>query len=220
MPPMPSPPDPRPVPERILAAALQLVEAQGIPALSQARVAQAAGVRQSHLTYYFPTRKDLLLAIVQAIHAEMKQALSLPAHAGGPASLASLRTLLAGTAHRPLMGRLMLALMAAADEDPSLRQWLLDFDAEVLGLMRADFARFGVAPADDELRLFQSAMLGASLMAAQAEQPAVAARFAHVIGLAFDRVIASCPPGPGRPAAAGKPPSRPAAPSRHRKASP
>lgn len=190
-----APADLRPVPERILAAALQLLESQGLPALSQARVAQAAGVRQSHLTYYFPTRKDLLLAIVGRIHARMTQALSLPAAEGGPASLAEFRDFLAATVHQPLMGRLMAALMAAADEDPSLRRWLLDFDQEVLGLMRADFGRFDVHPAEDDLMLFSSTMLGAALMAAQAESPAAAARFGHVIRLAVDRVVAASPRG-------------------------
>jgi AcrR family transcriptional regulator len=188
-----APTDPRPVPERILAAALQLVESQGLSGLSQARVAQAAGLRQSHLTYYFPTRKDLLLAIVERIHARMTQTLSLPEANGGPLSLAELRAFLAGTVNEPLMGRLMAALMAAADEDPSLRRWLLDFDQEVLGLMRADFGRFGVDPPEDDLMLFSSTMLGAVLMAAQADTPAAALRFGRIIGLAFDRVVAASP---------------------------
>lgn len=185
--------DARPVPERILEAALRLVESQGLSALSQARVAQAAGLRQSHLTYYYPTRKDLLLAIVERIHARMTQTISLPDANGGPLSLGELRAFLAATVQAPLMGRLMAALMAAADEDPSLRRWLLDFDQEVLGLMRADFARFGVHPSEDDLMLFSSTMLGAVLMAAQADSPAASGRFARVIGLAFDRVVAASP---------------------------
>jgi AcrR family transcriptional regulator len=51
--------------EKILAAALKLLNEQGFPALTQTRVAEVAGVRQSHLTYYFPTRNELLKAIVQ-----------------------------------------------------------------------------------------------------------------------------------------------------------
>lgn len=188
----PAPPeaaDSRPVPERILAAALALVEDQGIAALSQARVAAAAGLRQSHLTYYFPTRKDLLLAIVQAIHAEMHQGLSSPS---APQTLPQLRAFLASRVREPLMGRLLLALMAAADEDPSLRQWLLDFDAEVRALMRADFRRQGLAPSDDEVALFCASLLGAGLMGAQADEAGSVAHFEKVVGLAFDRLVASC----------------------------
>lgn len=193
-----APADPRPVPERILVAALRLVEAQGLSALSQARVAQAAGLRQSHLTYYFPTRKDLLLAIVARIHDRMTRTLSLPEANGGPMSLAQLRDFLAASVREPLMGRLMAALMAAADEDPSLRRWLLDFDQEVLGLMRADFGRFGVHPGEDDLMLFSSTMLGAVLMAAQADSPAASDRFGRIIGLAVDRLVAASPRARGK----------------------
>src|SRR4051812_50116493 len=46
--------------ERILEAALKLLAESGAHELTQPRVARAAGVRQSHLTYYFRTRADLL----------------------------------------------------------------------------------------------------------------------------------------------------------------
>lgn len=192
--------DPRPVPERILAAALGLVQAQGIAALSQARVAAAAGLRQSHLTYYFPTRKDLLLGIVQAIHGQMRQGLSSPADAAGapPLTLPQLRAFVVSRVREPLMGRLLLALMSAADEDPSLRQWLLDFDAEVRALMLADFRRQALAPADDEVALFCASLLGAGLMGAQADSAAAVAHFENIVGLAFDRLVA------GSAGAAGK----------------
>ncbi len=188
----------RPVPERILAAALQLVETQGIAALSQARVAAAAGLRQSHLTYYFPTRKHLLLAIVQGIHDEMRQGLSPLAPAGGaPMTLAQMRAFLVSRVREPLMGRLLLSLMAAADEDPSLRQWLLEFDAEVRDLVRADVVRQGLSPSEDDVALFCACLLGAGLMGAQAEGMAAVLHFERIVGMAFDRLVASC-------AAAGK----------------
>jgi len=46
--------------ERLLEAALKLLAESGAHELTQPRVAKAEGVRQSHLTYYFPTRADLL----------------------------------------------------------------------------------------------------------------------------------------------------------------
>src|SRR5262245_36386011 len=52
----------RSVRERILDAALAILSESGIQHLTQPEVAKRAGVRQSHLTYYFPTRDDLLEA--------------------------------------------------------------------------------------------------------------------------------------------------------------
>jgi AcrR family transcriptional regulator len=54
---------------RILEAALDLVTTEGVAALTQPRVARLAGVRQSHLTYYFPRKSDLFLALFEASHA-------------------------------------------------------------------------------------------------------------------------------------------------------
>ena len=50
---------------KVLQAAVQLVHERGLQAVTQARVAEAAGLRQSHVTYYFPARLDLVKAIVQ-----------------------------------------------------------------------------------------------------------------------------------------------------------
>ena len=50
---------------RILEAALGLLARSGAHELTQPRVARAAGVRQSHLTYYFPTRAELMQAVAR-----------------------------------------------------------------------------------------------------------------------------------------------------------
>src|SRR2546428_10805001 len=51
--------------DRILEAALGLLAESGAHELTQPRVSKAAGVRQSHLTYYFPTRADLLQEVAR-----------------------------------------------------------------------------------------------------------------------------------------------------------
>lgn len=54
--------------QRILESALDLFETQGIEALTQPRIAKHAHLRQSHLTYYFPRRPDLYVALLDASH--------------------------------------------------------------------------------------------------------------------------------------------------------
>lgn len=56
--------------QRILDAALKIIRKEGVTALTQPRVAAAAGLRQSHLTYYFPRKTDLLAAALEASHAQ------------------------------------------------------------------------------------------------------------------------------------------------------
>lgn len=53
--------------EILLDAAIKVVREGGYPALTQTRVAAEAGMTQSHLTYYFPTRTDLVRAVADRI---------------------------------------------------------------------------------------------------------------------------------------------------------
>ena len=188
-------PSRQPVPERLLAAAMELVQTEGLQALSQARVAAAAGLRQSHLTYYFPTRKDLIKALVQAIHAEIAaemQAAVLP-DVQGAAAQDKVRAFFAARISEPLMARLMTALHSAADEDPSLRRWLGDFDNDIIDRLRDVFAALDLRPSDDELWLLHASFIGAAMLGAQPGTDAGPARAAHLARLAFDRLVAASP---------------------------
>ena len=51
---------------RLLCAADRILSRDGIQALTQTRIVEAAGVRQSHLTYYFSTCSLLLRAVFEA----------------------------------------------------------------------------------------------------------------------------------------------------------
>lgn len=51
--------------DRLLDAALKLLEEEGPKAFSQARVAKEAGIQQGHLTYYFPRKADLVAAVLE-----------------------------------------------------------------------------------------------------------------------------------------------------------
>ena len=49
----------------IINASLAVLKASGYAGFTQPRVAAEVGLRQSHLTYYFPTRVDLLAAVAR-----------------------------------------------------------------------------------------------------------------------------------------------------------
>ncbi len=53
--------------EALLDAAITVVREGGYPALTQTRIASVAGMTQGHLTYYFPTRNDLVRAVAERI---------------------------------------------------------------------------------------------------------------------------------------------------------
>ncbi|MHC5540598.1 TetR family transcriptional regulator, partial [Singulisphaera rosea] len=49
--------------QEIIEAGLATLRERGYSGFTQPRVATRAGLRQSHLTYYYPTRADLLAAV-------------------------------------------------------------------------------------------------------------------------------------------------------------
>ena len=51
---------------QIIDAGLALLGEEGLSGLTQPKIAARTGLRQSHLTYYYPTRADLLAAVARA----------------------------------------------------------------------------------------------------------------------------------------------------------
>lgn len=136
--------------ERILDAALERLRAHGVKSLTQPQVAKAAGVLQSHLTYYFPKRTDLLLAVArhstEAVALELREFLGAhgfpSADEGVRARVQALVTLLTKNRERT---RMLLALLVEADEDPALKAVMV----ENVGYIRALVALAMERPLDD-----------------------------------------------------------------------
>jgi RND family efflux transporter MFP subunit len=175
--------------ERLLRAALELVNTQGIQNFTQARVAAAAGVRQSHLTYYFPTRNDLLKALVQQGCAEFELALGTE-FAEGPEALERLREGFAARTSDCAMPRLMVALTVASEEDASLKRWLEDMERNVLARLRVLFARFGLHAAERDLMLFHVGLIGIALIRLGSNTAESAQRARTLVRHAFDTLVA------------------------------
>lgn len=115
--------------QRILDAGVALLHEEGFAALTQPRIARAAGTTQSHLTYYFPTRADLLPAIAE--HSVEQFLSKLATATGDPRAL-----LLEGARYLPRV-RMLLGLVGAADRDAALRPAL----DRLVGQIRASLSR-------------------------------------------------------------------------------
>lgn len=117
--------EPAGVRERILDAAVAILRGSGIQNLSQVRVARRAGVRQSHLTYYFPRRHDLLEAIatqfVDGVVGALRHALDAAPADGEKAVLETLSRAVRETEHM----RMFTGVIAEADGDPEVREVLV-----------------------------------------------------------------------------------------------
>jgi len=145
---------------RILEAALGLLAESGAHELTQPRVAKAAGVRQSHLTYYFPSRTDLMQAVAR--HAIDQLAGEL-AQAGvhGPARVAT--GIAAGSSDKRI-ARVMLGLVAAADRDPAIKRQLRRFIGELRQTMALTLAAGGLQAEPACVAFFHAVVIGCAVL--------------------------------------------------------
>lgn len=110
------------VAERILCAAIEVLRESGVQRLTQVEVAAAAGVRQSHLTYYFPRRYDLLEAVTTRVVDGIAQGVRDAVTDADPADpRAMLRRLSASVSDIGHM-RMFVGMIVEADRDPDLRR--------------------------------------------------------------------------------------------------
>lgn len=140
---------------RILDAALEILQDSGIKNLTQPKVAASAGIRQSHLTYYFPKKIDLVIALLQS---------HLDHAAAGPE----------GSGHRNGHGeeigpalqmivsdrrriRFFMGLVIEAEQEPALRRMVYDHMAQFDRMVAAYFGR---AEGDEDVEAFLNVLRG------------------------------------------------------------
>jgi AcrR family transcriptional regulator len=173
--------------ERILDAALELFAHGGVQELTQPRVSKAAGVRQSHLTYYFPTITDLL----QEVARRSLERLAGELHGGhGRPRAASLGAAIAHGAADKRRARMMLSLVAAADRDAALKPRMRAFVGELRGRIAAMLAGNGLEVDAADLAFLHSMIVGCAVLQlardnaeARKEARAVLERAVQVIAL-------------------------------------
>ena len=113
---------------KILEAALGLLAKGGAQELTQPRIAKAAGVRQSHLTYYFPTIQELLEDVAKYTLDSMTAEMAKRDPAQRPASL--LDATIATSADKRRM-RMVLGLVTTADREPKVKPRMREFLKEI-----------------------------------------------------------------------------------------
>lgn len=167
----------------ILEAALALLGDHGVSKLSQPSVAKAAGIRQSHLTYYFPTRSDLLKATALHSIESMIGTLAQRAVDGklSPELLTQIASDMVGDKRR---ARVVLGLVVTSDEDREIKTFLRDFVERVRAGIGRVVELLGVRADPERIALFHTLVVGAAVLhlardnAASRRESAAMVRFA------------------------------------------
>ena len=147
--------------EKILSAAVELLGEEGLRKLTQPQVAQRAGVRQSHVTYYFPRRADLVGAVagryVESAGAEILRLLAGSAGNDLSAMLLAFAEQQIGDVRHV---RTLLGLLIASEEDAELKAQMV----AAVGRLRAVVGHaMGLEPGHIDATLMQATLWGLGL---------------------------------------------------------
>jgi len=146
---------------KILDAALGLLAKGGAQELTQPRIAKAAGVRQSHLTYYFPTIQDLLEGVAKYTLDAMTAELAKRDPTQRPASL--LDAAVATSADKRRM-RMVLGLVTTADREPKLKPRMREFLKEIRQGVAQMLKAAGLEGTPDQVAFLHSVTVGQGIL--------------------------------------------------------
>ncbi len=149
--------------ETIVEASLKLLREHGFAALSQPRIAAGAGVRQSHLTYYFPARADLLLAVANRscevllapLHEKARRGDLTPDH---------IAERLGAAVTDVGMARIFHTLVSVSEEDVSLKPQMARLQRDSVHDLRELFGGAGLRLSEDEGLILHALICGTSTM--------------------------------------------------------
>ncbi len=192
--------------ENIIESGLKLLREHGFGALTQPRIAAEAGVRQSHLTYYFPSRTDLLFAVADRSCEVLLAPLAERAERGDLSVDAVVDALGDAITDRGV-SRIFHALISASDEDEALKLQMRQFQKDSVRDLQQLFAGAGLALGDDDALLLHVMLCGASSLDLCVRSPASRRDARASIRRAVDLIRAA-----GSPSAPRGSRARPAAP--------
>ena len=152
-------PKEQPLREAIIDHAVAILTAEGASGFSALKVAKSLGIRQSHLTYHYPSRELLLHALVDRLLSDYAEKFALvvtrtlQGDEGG--DLGALIDWLLADAVSPVTARLFPALWELANQDARIAAELDRFYA---GAMAAAFRALGLDPASPAVSELQAVM--------------------------------------------------------------
>jgi AcrR family transcriptional regulator len=147
--------------QEIINAGLAVLRESGFSGFTQPRVAAEAGLRQSHLTYYFPTRLDLLSGVARA--AIERQLGAVDANMGASSPQAAAKAI-ASVAVRHENTRVIMALAQAADQEPSLREIFGELAEGIVLRVGRLLEQLDITPTDERCYLLHALSVGLAVI--------------------------------------------------------
>ncbi|WP_296707089.1 TetR family transcriptional regulator [Rhodoblastus sp.] len=147
--------------KQIIDAGLAILAEEGLQGFTQPRIAARTGLRQSHLTYYYPTRTDLLVAVARA--ATEIQAANAQAMAQRIVTREDAADVIACGTARHENTRVLLALCEAAEQEPDVRALFNTLADGSIGLLMALLSKLGLKPIPAHADILHALFIGLSV---------------------------------------------------------
>lgn len=177
----------------IVEAGLATLREHGYVGFTQPRVAARAGLRQSHITYYHPTRLDLLAAVGRA--AVDRQLAAVDATLGALSSPEEAARAIADLVTRHENTRVLMALAQAGDEEPRLRELFRELADGIVARVAAFLNRLRGHPVDEEAARFVHALsVGLAVVDLATRRPDGKQRAAVVLATALHLIAGGVGP--------------------------
>jgi AcrR family transcriptional regulator len=146
----------------IVESGLAILREEGLASFTQLRVASKVGLRQSHLTYYFPTRSDLLAAVLDLAVDQQLAIAEQAVAASGTRDQALAAAARAVLYHQNT--RVLVALCQASDQDETVRQLFNKLATGVVSSLSALMARLGLPVTAARVDLLHGLIVGLSIL--------------------------------------------------------
>src|SRR5271168_4794500 len=131
---------------KIVMAGIAVLREHGYAGFTQPKVASLAGVRQSHLTYYFPTRADLVKAVARVAVDRQLAAVDSLLEASSPKAAAGR---IASVTVRQENTRVIMALAQASDDEPALHDLFNELADGIVLRVGKMLGNLGIEPTDE-----------------------------------------------------------------------
>ncbi|MBB6185963.1 TetR family transcriptional regulator [Rhodanobacter sp. MP7CTX1] len=173
--------------EIIIEAGLATLREHGFVGFTQPRVAQLAGLRQSHLTYYYPTRLDLLTAVARA--AIDRQLGAADKVLGG--TTRQVAQAMSKTVVHHEDTRVMMALAQAADQEAPLRELFRELADAIVGRSSQFLKSLNNESTVEDARLLHALLVGLAVVDLATGRPDGAKRTTAVLDRALKLLLSS-----------------------------
>jgi AcrR family transcriptional regulator len=148
--------------EALIDAGLQILREEGLAGFTQPKVAARVGLRQGNLTYYFPTRVDLMAAVARvAVERQLAAAAEMVRSA---TSADKAVAIIAGVVVRHENTRVLVALNQAADQEPALRELFNELTDGFVAQLELLLTNLGLGPSRDRIDMLHALFVGLSVI--------------------------------------------------------